>query len=142
VRSDPFADLEPLVQRVYGYVAYCIGDGSRAESVTAQTFDQAFRHRAAFGPRDKPVPWLVAIARQILSAGTVEASSPAVAIPEPRRTPAPGVTLLLGEQRELVAFRYGAELTPSEIGGLLGRPTEQVEAELERALAQIRSVSK
>jgi len=34
---DPLANPEPLIRRVYAYVAYRIGDGPDAEDVTSAT---------------------------------------------------------------------------------------------------------
>jgi RNA polymerase sigma-70 factor (ECF subfamily) len=138
--TDPFADLEPLVQSVYGYVAYRIGDGAEAESVTARTFDQAFRHRTAFGPGDRSLPWLIGLARHILSAEELAPPAPAVSIPEPRRTPVAAVEQLSADERELVALRFGAGLTEPEIAALTGLDEGAVEAGLDRALAQLESV--
>ena len=38
---DPLADPEPLIRRVYAYVAYRIGDGPDAEDVTSEVFERA-----------------------------------------------------------------------------------------------------
>ena len=35
LRRDPFANLQPLIQSVYAYVAYRVGDGADAEDITA-----------------------------------------------------------------------------------------------------------
>jgi len=41
MRSDPLANPEPLIRRVYAYVAYRLGDGPDAEDVTSQVFERA-----------------------------------------------------------------------------------------------------
>lgn len=122
MKRDPFADLEPLVQRVYAYVAYRLGPGPDAESLTARTFDMGFRHRAAFDPaRDEPVPFLIEIAHRLLGEQGDEAGA------------------RVGERdRELVALRYGAELTPAQIGQILGVDARTVETGLAGTLARVR----
>ena len=42
-RRDPLADPEPLIRRVYSYVAYRIGPGADAQDVTSDTFERALR---------------------------------------------------------------------------------------------------
>jgi DNA-directed RNA polymerase specialized sigma24 family protein len=51
VKVDPLADVERLIRRVYGYVAYRIGDGPDAEDVTSETFERALRYRSSYDPR-------------------------------------------------------------------------------------------
>ena len=64
--------------------------------------------------------------------------------PEPERDIASGIDLaravarLDERSRELVALRYGADLTARQIGGLLGLRTNTVEVALHRALAVLR----
>ncbi len=54
---DPFADPQPLIRRVYAYVAYRVGDGPDAEDVTSATFERALRYRDRFDSRKgDPVP--------------------------------------------------------------------------------------
>jgi RNA polymerase sigma-70 factor (ECF subfamily) len=61
---DPFADPEPLIRRVYSYVAYRIGDGPDAEDVTSTAVERAIRYRASYDPKKgKPQSWLLGIAR-------------------------------------------------------------------------------
>jgi Sigma-70 region 2 len=43
-RSDPLAQPEPLIRRVYAYAAYRLGDGQDAEDVTSETFARALRY--------------------------------------------------------------------------------------------------
>jgi RNA polymerase sigma-70 factor (ECF subfamily) len=134
VKHDPFADLEPLVQRVYAYVAYRLGDGPDAERVTKQTFEMAFRHRGAFDPRqDDPLVWLTSFARWHLEQR---------ALPEPvaaEYSDLRGAVETLPENdRELVALRYGAELSPAQVGAILELEPAAVDAELGRILVRLR----
>ena len=42
---DPLADPQPLIERVYAYVAYRVGDGVHAEDITSEGFERALRYR-------------------------------------------------------------------------------------------------
>ena len=65
---DPLADPEPLIRRVYAYVAYRIGDGPDAEDVTSETFARALRYRDSYDPKKgEPIAWLLGIARRCIA---------------------------------------------------------------------------
>ena len=148
---DPLTDPAPLVRRVYAYVAYRIGDGADAEDVTSATFERALRYRGGFDPRlGEPVEWLIGIARRCISDHFAQRPIPVVDLPE---VAAPGdlatdaaarvdlhraVAGLAERDRELVALRYGADLTARQIGELLDLRTNAVEVALHRALQSLR----
>ena len=50
-RVDPLANPEPLIRRVYSYVAYRVGDGPDAEDITSETFERAVRYKKTFDQR-------------------------------------------------------------------------------------------
>jgi RNA polymerase sigma-70 factor, ECF subfamily len=149
---DPFASPEPLIRRVYAYVAYRLGDGPAAEDVTSQTFERALRYRESFdGRRGDVVGWLIGIARRcIVDAAPTEV--PIAAVPETtstgdleadaiRRLDLTAALARLDERdRELLALRYGADLTARQIGEVLGLRTNSVEVALHRALARLREL--
>ena len=148
---DPLTDPAPLIRRVYAYVAYRIGDGIDAEDVTSATFERALRYRWEFDPRrGEPVAWLIGIARRCISDHFADRPIPVADVPEKA---APGelaadvaaridlrrtVGGLPERDRELVALRYGADLTARQIGELLGMKTNAVEVALHRALQSLR----
>ena len=148
---DPLTDPAPLIRRVYAYVAYRIGDGIDAEDVTSATFERALRYRWEFDPRrGEPVAWLIGIARRCISDHFADQPIPVADVPEKA---APGelaadvaaridlrrtVGGLPERDRELVALRYGADLTARQIGELLGMKTNAVEVALHRALQSLR----
>jgi len=148
---DPLTDPAPLVRRVYAYVAYRIGDGADAEDVTSATLERAIRYRREFDPRrGEPVAWLIGIARRCISDHFTYRPVPVAEVPE---TAAPGelatdsaaridlrrvVAGLPERDRELVALRYGADLTARQIGQLLGMRTNAVEVALHRVLQSLR----
>jgi len=148
---DPLRDPAPLVRRVYAYVAYRIGDGPDAEDVTGDVFERALRYRDSYDPRkSEPIAWLIGIARRCVA----DAAKP---LPEPMAEPpagaAPGdleedalrrltitaaVATLDGRDQELLALRYGADLTARQIGEQMDLRTNAVEVALHRALERLR----
>ena len=151
-RIDPLRNPEPLIRRVYSYVAYRIGDGPDAEDVTSETFERALRYRASFdAARGEPAAWLIGIARRCVDDAR---SARPVPIADPPDLPAAGeladdlarrldlaaaVARLAERDRELIALRYGADLTARQIAELLGLQTNSVEVALHRALVRLRS---
>jgi len=151
VRRDPLADPRPLITRVYAYVAYRIGDGPDAEDVTSETFERALRYRSSFDPRrGDPAAWLVGIARRCIADAALRGQTPVDEPPERtgegheertlRRLELREAVARLDERdRELVALRYGADLTARQIAELLELRTNAVEVALHRALARLRA---
>jgi RNA polymerase sigma factor (sigma-70 family) len=147
---DPLVDPGPLIRRVYAYVAYRIGEGPDAEDVTSEVFARAIRYRDSYNPdKGSPVNWLIGIARRCIG----DARSQQRSERDPPDTPAPGdlevdtlnrlavweAVARLGERdRELVALRYGADLSAKQIGHQLGMATNAVEVALHRALKRLR----
>jgi RNA polymerase sigma factor (sigma-70 family) len=148
---DPLARPEPLIRRVYAYVAYRVGDGPFAEDITSDTFERALRYRASYDARKaEPAAWLIGIARRAI-ADAVAAAPPTSG--EPPETEAPGdlvrdaglrldlaaaLARLDARDRDLVALRYGSDLTARQIGELLALRTNAVEVALHRALGRLR----
>ncbi|TMM27939.1 MAG: sigma-70 family RNA polymerase sigma factor [Actinobacteria bacterium] len=151
LRVDPLRNPEPLIRRVYAYVAYRIGDGPDAEDVTSDTFERALRYRRSYDPsRGEPVSWLLGIARRCISEFFTHRLE---LVDKPPETSAPGdleddtarrlqlaaAMSRLGERdRELIAFKYGADLTARQIAQVLGLKTNAVEVALHRALGRLR----
>jgi RNA polymerase sigma-70 factor, ECF subfamily len=152
VRSrDPLRDPESLISRVYAYVAYRIGDGPDAEDVTSETFERALRYRRSYdAARGDAGAWLIGIARRCLAdhlataaaiaSGPELVSEADVEEETVRRLTLAGALNALDEHdRELIALRYGADLTARQIAELHGVRTNTVEVALHRALARLRS---
>lgn len=150
-RRDPLANPEPLIRRVYSYVAYRVGDGPDAEDLTSETFERALRYRKSYDPRKgEPVAWLLGIAKRCvdgrgprmeLASETPE--GPTVGDLEEdtvrRLTVARAVDTLDERDRELIALRYGADLTARQIAELLGARTNAIEVALHRAMGRLRA---
>jgi RNA polymerase sigma factor (sigma-70 family) len=150
VRYDPLADPQPLIRRVYAYVAYRIGDGADAEDVTSATFERALRYRESFDPRrGDAASWLIGIARRCIADAMQGRETPSDDLPE---VPAEGheelvlsrldlrvaVCGLDERDRELIALRFGADLSARQIAAVLELKTNAVEVALHRALARLR----
>jgi len=66
-RVDPLANPEPLIKRVYAYVAYRVGDGPDAEDLTSETFERALRYKKSYdSSKGEPIAWLIGIARRCI----------------------------------------------------------------------------
>jgi RNA polymerase sigma-70 factor, ECF subfamily len=153
-RVDPLEHPESLIRRVYAYAAYRMGDGPDAEDVTSDTFERALRYRKSYDPsRGAPVTWLLGIARRCIDDFSGRRLELVDEAPEPPPAPArleedvgrrlqlAAAIGTLGErERELIALRYGADLTAREIGDLLGLQTNAVEVALHRALGRLRAI--
>lgn len=146
--------------RVYNFFRYRTGDPQLAEDLTATTFEKAWRHRdryrrevAAFST------WLFAIARNV-AADHARRQRPTVPLeavpPETAEEPAgqpeaaaqrrqtlarlAGLLRRLPErERDLLALKYGAELTNREIARLTGLSESNVGTVLSRAVGKLRA---
>jgi RNA polymerase sigma factor (sigma-70 family) len=152
-RRDPLANTPELIRRVYSYVAYRVGDGPDAEDVTSEVFERALRYRKSYDPsRGEPLAWLIGIARRCLDDARTKPrleprQQPDLSSPEDleadalqRLSVAAAVDGLDERSRDLVALRYGADLSARQIGEILGLKTNAVEVALHRALARLRPV--
>jgi RNA polymerase sigma factor (sigma-70 family) len=147
---DPLSNPEPLIRRVYAYAAYRLGDGPDAEDATSEVFERALRYRDSFDSRKgEPSAWLIGIARRCVDqtlanrvpfAEPVDAESP-VDLEEQTLTRIELARALGGlseQDRELVALRYGADLSARQIAELLDARTNTIEVALHRALERLR----
>ena len=148
---DPLAHPEDLIRHVYAYAAYRLGDGHDAEDVTSEVFERAIRYRRSYDrSKGEPLGWLLGIARrcaddalakrprdeaepeEIAAVGSVEDDTV-------RRVTLDAALAQLSERdQELIALRYGAELSQAEIGTALGISQMHVSRLLARTLAQLR----
>jgi RNA polymerase sigma factor (sigma-70 family) len=151
IRSDPFRDTPTLIRRVYAYAAYRLGDGPDAEDAASATFERALRYRSSFDARKgEPVAWLLGIARRCVAEALADRAETTSDVPElagaldvaddaARRIDLRAAVLRLDDRdRELIALRYGADLTARQIAELLELKTNAVEVALHRALGRLR----
>ena len=151
LRRDPFAHPESLIKRVYAYVAYRVGDGADAEDITSATFERALRYRKSFDAgRGDAAAWLIGIARREIADHYGDRANAGVELPElalpgdfaadsaERLDLRAAVAELDQRDRELIALRYGADLSARQIAELLELKTNAVEVALHRALRRLR----
>jgi len=149
------------VWRVYAFFAYRLGTREDAEDLTQATFERAAR---AFGRYDarkgSPLTWLLAIANNLLidhfrrkAAERVrpldvsDLDSTAVSVTcvddvslglDPDLAAA--IAMLSDREREIIALRYGADLSGPEIAKLKGLTLPNVQQILSRSLRRMRVV--
>lgn len=142
---------EPLIRRVYSFVAYRIGDGPDAEDVTSTTIERALRYGHSFDRRKgKLQTWLIGIARSCVD-DYLRGRMHAVAEPAEeaasgelendtvlRLTVGAAVAALSDLDRDLIALRYGADLSAQQIGRLLSMNSNAVDVALHRARGRLR----
>jgi RNA polymerase sigma factor (sigma-70 family) len=152
-RRDPLANPELLIRRVYAYVAYRVGDGPDAEDITSATFERALRGRDTYDPtKGTPLAWLLGIARRSISDLNSPRDIPVESIPNTADsanledivvrhvTLAAALAQLEPHDQDIIALRYGADLTARRIGEILGMTTNATEVALHRALARLRAI--
>jgi RNA polymerase sigma factor (sigma-70 family) len=155
-RSEFARVYDEHVWSVYGFLAYRVRSRELAEDLTQATFERALRGWGRFDPRKASErTWLLAIARNLLvdhhrkhSGATMveidETSMPTVPGPEQLASGSPELVAALHElsdrDREVVALRFGGDLTGPEIAVLLGLQLANVQQILSRSLRRLRSL--
>lgn len=151
-RIDPLANPRELLDRLYSYVAYLIGDGPDAEDITSEAFSRALHYRDSFDPaKGTPVAWLIGIARRVIAGqhGSIDhlpldgetwhGVEPDVADGRDRTLLVRAAVARLGPRdRELIALRFGSDLTSRQIAALLDLQVNAVEVALHRAIGRLR----
>ena len=140
---------------VYGFLAYRLRDQTAAEDLTQATFEHALRAWGRFDPRKgSERTWLMTIARNLLidhhrrdRSSRIEIDEgmlPVVAGPEARDTSSHEIVEALSRlgdrDREVIALRFGGDLTGPEIAALLGLTLANVQQILSRSLRKLRSM--
>jgi RNA polymerase sigma-70 factor (ECF subfamily) len=144
------------VWSVYGFFAYRVRCRDDAEDLTQLTFERALRAWPRFDPRRAPARvWLMTIARNLLidhyraqpsvvhrpleevdeaQLGT-EITDPYIGI-DPQLAEA--LATLSPRDREIVALRFGGDLSGPEIAGMTGLSVSNVQQILSRSLRRLR----
>ena len=161
VPSDAEAEFEDLYRAsrddVYAYVAGLLRDRAAAEDVTALAFERAYRRRRSFNPkRGTRRAWLFGIARNAAldelrrrrrqAILTAEPADDAAIAPEHaadvalrRAALRAGIASLAPRERELVALKFFAGLTNSEIAAVIGVSETNAGTRLHRVIEKLRS---
>jgi len=145
---------------VYGFIGYRVSSSTDAEDLTQLTFERALRAwRRYDAERGSPRTWLLAIARNLVidhyrqarfdrEEALPESESALAAIAgkddeEIRLGVDPQLAAALdrlGErERELIALRYGGDLSGPEIAELTGLTLANVQQILSRSLRKLRA---
>jgi RNA polymerase sigma-70 factor (ECF subfamily) len=147
---DPLSDPAALIRRVHGYVAYRMGDCADAEDATSETFARALRYKESNdASKGTPISWLIGIARRCVDESyrrpSADVQPPDLAAHGnleldaiERLTLAAAVARLDERDRELIALRYGADLSTREIAKRLGATGNAVDIALHRARGRLR----
>jgi RNA polymerase sigma factor (sigma-70 family) len=144
------------VWRVYGFLAYRLRDHGATEDLTQATFERALRSWSRFDPRRASAStWLLTIARNLLTDyhrrdrsslfdPIDERVLPPVAGPENRVAGSPELVGALGRlndrEREVLALRFGGDLTGAEIAELLDLTLANVQQIISRSLRRLRTL--
>lgn len=159
--ADAFAQVyEEEIWSVYGFFGYRLGSRAEAEDLTQLTFERALRAWDRFDPsRASARTWLLAIAHNLLVdhyrgnrdgnqepipdgeagerlLGHVEPLERGVGLAPELET---AVARLDERERELIALRFGGDLTGPEIAGLTGLSLANVQQILSRTLRKLRA---
>jgi len=148
---DPLADPERAIRRVYAYAAYRLGHGADAEDVTGQVIERALRYRSSYDPRlGEPTSWLIGIARKCVDDVFRDRARGSAPEHQPgdvddletstleRLSVSDAVAGLEPRDRELIALRYGADLSTREIARLLDMEPNAIDVALHRARVRLR----
>jgi RNA polymerase sigma factor (sigma-70 family) len=160
-RGDTFAAVyDEHIWDVYGFFGYRLNSREEAEDLAQATFERALRSWHRFDPeRASARTWLLAIAQNLLidhfrrssrrreEALTEHESGEVRADGEPTTEASLGLEpdleralAALGDrERELIALRFGGDLTGPEIAELTGLSLANVQQILSRALRRLRA---
>jgi RNA polymerase sigma factor (sigma-70 family) len=143
---------------VYGFFGYRLNSRADAEDLTQQTFERALKAWSRFDEhKGTAAAWLMSIARNLLidhyrrdrsrQHDSIDDPEQDLALPHAEGPEADlGISAELASalaqlpdrQRELVALRYGADLTGPEIAELTGLTLANVQQLLSRGLRRLR----
>ena len=145
---------------MYGFFAYRLGSRTDAEDLTQLTFERAVRAWPRFDPERSAVgTWLLAIARNLLidhyrATGRVRVEPIVVdSGPEPDVLTVEGPEAELGvsaelaaaleqlneREREVIALRFGADLSGPQVADVMHLTLANVQQILSRALRKLRA---
>ncbi len=154
---ETFAALyERTFPRVYAYVASLLRDRAAAEDVTAQAYERAYRKRSGYrARRGSREAWLFGIARNAALDELRRRKRSASLQADPEDTSAIGaddhaelalrreavraaMADLDGHERDLIALKFSAGLSNSEIAAVLGLSETAAGTRLHRTLTKLR----
>lgn len=142
-------------ERLFAFLIYRTGDRALAEDLLADVFERAFRARNHFDPqRGSQMAWLYAIAgnrlrdhqrraqveraslKRVIPTTTISLDPPQDAIAD-RDLVMQALSVLNQRDREIIALRFGADLTAPQIAHLTNQPLTTVQGRLFRTLRRL-----
>jgi len=158
MRADRFERLyAEHADRLFAFLAYRTGDRGLAEDLLADVFERVLRARNPFDPRrGTESTWLYAIAlnrlrderrraeveRRAMERYAVDAAAwldpPDASLAERDRVMR-ALEVLSTPEREIIALRFGADLTAPQIAKVTGERLTTVEGRLYRGLRRLRA---
>jgi RNA polymerase sigma-70 factor (ECF subfamily) len=148
--------FEDHMADVYAFFAYRLGVRADAEDLTQATFERAYRAWGRYDPGRASVrTWLLAIARNLLidhrRSARVRLERPFDADPGFAAAEDPvdigldaelaeALAELTGREREIIALRFGADLTGPEIAAVTHLTLVNVQQIMSRSLRRLRAV--
>jgi RNA polymerase sigma-70 factor, ECF subfamily len=161
-RSNGYAEFERMYvehrDRLFAFLVYRTGDRTIAEDLLGDVFERAFRAHARFDPRrGSETTWLYTIAlnrlrdhhrrahveravlERVVATETTIVEAPEDAIAERDRL-MQALAVLNQRDREIIALRFGADLTAPQIAHVIQQPVTTVEGRLFRALRRLGKV--
>ena len=141
---------------VYSFLSYRTGDRVLAEDLLGDTFERVLRARRGYDRRrGSERTWLYAIALNCVrdNARRIRAETRALAHVVPGGDPVPesayeglerrdalreALSTLSDSEREVMALRFGADLTLADVASVLDQPRSRVEARIYRSLEKLR----
>lgn len=157
VRPDFATAYDEEVWSVYGFFAYRVSSAADAEDLTQRTFERALRAWGRYDPERGPLrAWLLTIARNLLidhyrtdggvrqqAIDQVPEGELGSELPEPDLGIEPELATALSElgprEREVLALRFGGDLSGSEIATMTGLSLSNVQQILSRSLRRLRA---
>jgi RNA polymerase sigma factor (sigma-70 family) len=148
---------EDHAQPLFGFLAYRTGDRGVAEEIMSEAFERALKARRRYDPaKASAKTWIYSIALNCLrdhqrrqgaevraldrvgAPAALDLSDPGLERAETRDEVQRALRGLSEEEREVVALRFGGELSAKEMAKLLGEKTTTIEGRLYRALRKLR----
>lgn len=142
---------------LYAYLRWLCGDAGVAEDLLADVFERVLRSGRRYDPRKgSETTWLYAIAvnrvrdhgrriaaeRRAVARMSTEADRRDVRAMETtvalRDEVAGALEVLTADEQEVIALRFGADLTVAQVAAALGEPQTTVEGRLYRGLRKLR----
>lgn len=161
-KSGDHAEFERMYtehrDRLFAFLVYRTGNRAIAEDLLGDVFERAFRALSRFDPRrGSETTWLYTIAvnrlrdhhrraqversvlERVIAAETTIVEAPEDTIAERDRL-MQALAVLNQRDREIIALRFGADLTAPQIARVIQQPLTTVEGRLFRALQRLGKV--